>query len=194
MSHGTLMRVAVGLLLIGGAVAAVFFFRERSTAPVAWERVVVTSGHPTAPVTLYFGHPNGWRLMAESREVVRDDTLQAYIGRLVEELLRGSFESNRALFTDATHVRAVFLQEDGDLSIDFDGSPFPADATAATCYLGVVSLLEVVSEVAPEVRTVTLLANGAPLSGLERRLDVSDRLPVRAMVDAFAVESARAGG
>jgi len=123
-------------------------------------------------VMLYYGDPNASRLVAEGREVLFGSDRVATLKSLVNELLRGSQRGNRSLFSADCRVRSIFLTAGGTLTIDFRGSPFPAEASETACKLGVDSMLRVQRELFPEIQRVMLLVDGRPISEVERRLSL----------------------
>ncbi len=176
-SRTTGLRALLSLVGVTGlAVVTIIHFRSAETGPPARGPELPAAGRRTLPISLYFGEPEGSRLTAEGREILVSTDRETTLERVVNELLRGSGRGNRNLFRTACRVRAMFLSPDGNLTLDFQGAPFPAEASETECSLALESLLRVLMELFPEVQTLSLLADGMPLSQVETRLAVPDVL------------------
>jgi spore germination protein GerM len=99
--------------------------------------------------------------------VLESDRVTETVRTLVDELVRGPTAGGRPVFPPGVQAQHVFLDESGDLYIDF--SPelvrrFRGGSTAE--YLLLASLVRTLSLELPTVDGVTITVNGQPLSTL----------------------------
>ena len=167
--RGLSAAAAVVLLLaLGGGAALLYWYFSGREAP----EPVSASGELALPrgtrsVTLFFASPSGDSLVAEQRQVLESDRVTETVRTLVDELVRGPTAGGRPVFPSGVQAQHVFLDESGDLYIDF--SPellrrFHGGSTEE--YLLLASLVRTVSLQLPTVDGVTITVNGQPVSTL----------------------------
>ena len=160
---------AILLLLALGASAALlyWYFSSREVPEPVTASGELSLPRGTRSVTLYFASPSGDSLVTEQRQVLESDLVTETVRTLVDELVRGPTAGGRPVFPSGVEVRHVFLDESGDLTIDF--SPelvrrFHGGSTEE--YLLLASLVRTLSLQLPTVDGVTITVNGQPLSTL----------------------------
>jgi hypothetical protein len=177
-------RIPVRFLLVLGlagaaAVVAILYFRSGSKSAVPIESITTVPGVTTRPISLYVGDPGRPALVTEGREIVVDSGAEAWMRRVLDELLRGSLAGNRPLLREECRVRSVFLESEDLAVVDFEGTPLRGDASSPTCELALQALLRVIAEEFPKIRRVSLLVRGAPLGEVETRLAVPAVIDLR---------------
>jgi spore germination protein GerM len=156
------------LLALGAAGALLYWYFSSREAP----EPVTSSGELALPrgtrsVTLYFASASGDSLVTEQRQVLESDRVTETVRTLVDELVRGPTTGGRPVFPPGVHAQHVFLDESGDLYIDF--SPelvrrFHGGSTEE--YLLLSSLVRTLSLQLPTVDGVTVTVNGQPIPTL----------------------------
>ncbi|HKA24055.1 MAG TPA: GerMN domain-containing protein [Candidatus Eisenbacteria bacterium] len=165
-----LSAVAAVLLLLGlgaaGALLYWYFSSREAPEPVAASgELALPRG--TRSVALYFAAPSGDSLVTEQRQVLENDRVTETVRTLVDELVRGPTAGGRPVFPPGVTVRHVFLDESGDLYIDF--SPelvrrFHGGSTEE--YLLLASLVRTLAGELPTVDGIIITVNGQPISTL----------------------------
>ncbi|HEV8480116.1 MAG TPA: GerMN domain-containing protein [Candidatus Eisenbacteria bacterium] len=167
--RGLSAAAAVVVLLALGATAALFYWyfssREAPEPPSPAGELALPRG--TRSVTLFFASAAGDSLVSEQRQVLESDRVTETVRTLVDELVRGPAAGGRPVFPAGVTARHVFLDESGNLYIDF--SPelvrrFRGGSTAE--YLLLASLVRTLSRELPTVEGVTITVNGQPVSTL----------------------------
>jgi len=167
--RGLSAAAAVVLLLALGAAGALFYWyfsaREAPEPPAPAGELALPRG--TRSVTLFFASVSGDSLVSEQRQVLESDRVTETVRTLVDELVRGPTAGGRPVFPGGVTARHVFLDESGDLYIDF--SPeltrrFHGGSTAE--YLLLASLVRTLSRELPTVEGVIITVNGQPVSTL----------------------------
>ncbi len=132
-------------------------------------------------VRLWFVAPSGDSLVSEPREVIEQTDLHERVAVLVDELVRGPTRGGLTLLPPGTTVRQVYLDENGQLTLDLSAafrSGFRGGAGAEE--LAVAALVRTLADGLPEVKRVLIVCEGAPLASLgghlplDRPLDPAD--------------------
>ncbi len=165
----SLAMLAVIVLAVAAAVALVgwYFTRREAREPApAFGEVALPRGLRSA--TLYFASTGGDSLVAVERQVLDTDRVTETVVTLTGELVRGPGAAGaRSLFPAGVLVRHVFLDESGDVYIDF--SPellrrFRGGSTEE--YLLLASLVRTLSVNLPTVSAVVITVGGQPVPTL----------------------------
>lgn len=172
---------AKGLLLISFLLFAVvlgaLIFRKYHTATGPAAPPPTTAQQGTTVVTLFFGSPDGRGLIREGREVEIEEGLEESIESVIDELVSGPIGSSAPTLPANTRVLGVKVT--GNLAqIDFgaelkDGTPSGSAAESAAVY----SIVDTVASNFPQVKTVQILVEGAPVETLQGHLDLKEPLP-----------------
>jgi spore germination protein GerM len=91
--------------------------------------------------------------------------------RLIEDLIEGSTEGNRATIPKGTQLRAFFLLDDGMAVVDFN--PQFRENHPGSCRMEQLTLFSVVNSLilnVPEIRQVKILIDGAEAQTLAGHL------------------------
>ncbi len=128
-------------------------------------------------VELRLPAPDGG-IVAERREILGGETMEADVRRVVEELIRGSDEGLHPL-PPSTRLLGVFFDGEGGLVLDFSDDlrtdhPGGSAAEAATlrCLVGTIAVNFA------SIEDVTLLVDGEPVTTLAGHADLSAPLDV----------------
>lgn len=156
------------LLALGAATALLYWYFSSREAP----EPVTAAGELALPrgtrsVTLFFASPSGDSLVTEQRQVLESDRVTETVRTLVAELVRGPTAGGRPVFPAGTEVRHVFLDESGDLIIDFSPELVRRfHGGSSEEYLLLASLVRTLSLQLPTVDGVTITVGGQPLATL----------------------------
>ena len=179
LSAAALVLLALALAATGGLLYWYLSSREAPEPVSAGGELALPRG--TRSVTLFFASPAGDSLVTEQRQVLESERVTETVRTLVEELVRGPAAGGRPVFPTGVTVHHVFLDESGDLYVDF--SPelmrrFLGGSTAE--YLLLASLVRTLTLQLPTVTAVTVTVDGHPIPtlgghfGLEAPLTASE--------------------
>lgn len=161
--------------VVFAVVVGVLVVRKYQTAQRSPEQAQQAA--PPAPAgtmvaTLFFASAEGDTLVREGREVEIEDTVEAGIESLIDELAGGPLGNLGPTLPANTRVLGVSLK--GDLAvIDFgpelkEGLPEGSSAELVAAY----SIVDTVTANFPQVKAVQILVNGAPQETLKGHLDL----------------------
>jgi len=191
---GTLILLFVVILLVGNMMKS----GQDPFDAIRPKESAATAPAPTAPravaslgqraVTLYFADAEGKALVAEEHAIDFSDSTQENCRRALDLLIKGPKDSTHAVvFPAQVPLRALFLQENGELVLDFSHELISAGArlkSASFESLLVYSVVNTLTQPALQpkgglaVRQVRFLFEGtAPQEGFPAHLDLS--APVR---------------
>jgi spore germination protein GerM len=179
--RASVAMLIVVFLVVAAAVALVGWYitrREAAEPALASGEVSLPRGLRSA--TLYFAAAAGDSLVAVERQVLETDRVTEGVQALVDELVRGPGPgSARPLFPAGVTVRHVFLDESGDVYVDF--SPeltrrFRGGSTEE--YLLLASLVRTLALNLPTVNAVVVTVGGQPVPSLGGHFDLEAPLQV----------------
>lgn len=138
-----------------------------------------TTGFRAAP--LWFADVSGDSLVGESREIIEQTDLHERVATLVSELARGPSGAGVGLVPAETRVLHVYLSERGLMTLDLSGA-FRTDFRGGSSaeVLAIAALARTLAANVPEVRSLLLVCEGAPIGTLaghvplDRPLDVAE--------------------
>ncbi|HVP58746.1 MAG TPA: GerMN domain-containing protein [bacterium] len=124
-------------------------------------------------VTLYFGAPDGSRLVPEPRNLKVPGTELESLRQVAEALVAGPTGGGIALVPHAAKIRGVYI--DGQTAyIDFSQELIDNFAGGSTWeYMLVASIVQTVCGAFPDVQAVAILVGGQEVDTIGGHLDVS---------------------
>ena len=176
------VRRALGVAVVLAALVAGGWWWSRRGRPIEAPAPAAADSARAGvrAVQLYFAAASGDSLVSESREVVDAPDVGRRVRVLVAELDRGPRGRGVAALPAGTGVLRCFLDDTGLLTLDLTGAfrqGFRGGTTAE--YLAIASLVRTLGANLPEVKRVTIVCAGRPITTLGGHLPLDQPLDVQ---------------
>ncbi len=169
-----LLFLVVALTGIAGYGGTLLAGEPEKPRPVVEEKILAH---------LYFGHPDGTRLMAEQRKIAGIDDPALFSKNLVQELINGPLKGGTPLIPEGTQILAFFIGPDKTAFVDLskkirEGLPGSIRQEALATY----SLVNTLALSVEEIDAVQILINGQQAKTLAGHVDISRPLAADILV------------
>ncbi|MCM0080395.1 GerMN domain-containing protein [Geomonas sp. Red32] len=150
-------------VVIGGLLIRKYQTTTRTAAPAAAQEEPAGS----VVVTLFFASPDGKSLVREGREIEIEEGVEDGIESVVDELISGPLGELSA--TLPSNVRIIGVKLNGPVAqIDFTGELKEYLTQPGQALPAIYSVVDSVTANFPQVKTVQILVDGAPLDGVAK--------------------------
>jgi spore germination protein GerM len=166
--------VIVGIILILSLVKVrVDDVPEKEALEIAADSTTVKK---TRPVEIYFLGPDGISYYSENREISVSDDISFELKEVIQELIKGpKSDSLYAALPNSAEVKAVFLDTNGKLYLDFNEEFIVDHCKGTACEIATVqTLVKTAASNFPQVSQLQILVEGSPVNSIGGQMDISN--------------------
>lgn len=162
--------VIVGIILILSLIKV--DVPEKEVLEVAADRTTVKK---TRPVEIFFLGPDGISYYSENREISVSDDISFELKEVIQELIKGpESDSLYASLPNSAEVKAVFLDTNGKLYLDFNEKFISEHCKGTACEIATVrTLVKSAASNFPQVSQLQILVEGSPVNSIGGQMDIS---------------------